>query len=124
MEELYECSAQYGAGVLYPCHADCQQYGKCPAPPVALPLPLQSLPTAVAIQRATPQVQDVVPEIITVEKLIQPVPDIVALQVPMVVGECDGDWAGLNAAINASPMCALMVLGAGILVLAAIKGGK
>lgn len=124
-DDLYACSVQFGAGVLYPCHADCKQYGACPAPPIELPLPIQALPTTVALDRAFPN--PVAPQnVITVEKLIQPVPDIVALQVPLVVNPntCVGDWAYLNSMINMSPMCAIVALGAGLLILATVKKGR
>jgi hypothetical protein len=125
MEDLYACSAEYGAGVLFPCHVDCKQYGKCPAPPVALPLPLMAVPTTVALQTVTPE-NPYHPPAITIEKLIQPVPDIVALQVPLVTsaGECDGTWNQMNEFINNSPVCALVLLGIGLLTYSAVKGGK
>jgi len=129
MDDLYQCSAQFGAGALWPCHSDCVQYGRCPSPPVALPLPIQALPTTEALQRIAPP-PEVPVEILTIEKLIQPVPDIVALQVPIVVDPpqefvpCSGGWEGLNAAISDNPLTAVLVLAGGLWLLAGMKGGR
>ncbi len=146
---LYECSVQYGAGVLRPCSPECVPYGVCqPAPP--LPLPLSAEPTQMVLTPVVTPIMPVVtqtesiiaptvptvapplpittvappPVTITPQTIVPPPPDIIGMFPPMVYnpGPCgEGGWAKANLFINENPVCALVMLAAAGFVVAALK---
>ncbi len=124
MQDLYSCSVEYGAGVLFPCHVDCVEYGGCAVPPIALPLPLLG-PTAVALENYHSPNELPAPPVrpLLIKDVIQPIPDLVAMQVPLVSSQPCGEewWMELNISIRENPLCALALLGVGVLVLRSIK---
>lgn len=114
MEQLYECSAQFGPGVLYPCHEDCRQFGACVVEtlPVPMPAPLSGKPTQSVMPPLPPIV--VSKPLPSIENLTWPSPDITALSTPLVAlqGDCEGAWDSLNASIRENPVLAVLALGA------------
>ncbi len=128
LSELYDCSTTYGPGVLSPCHDDCLQFGACEFPPSSLPLPLSGAPTTEALinyaARMTPGVKPAPIEPVLIGDVYNPVPDIIAGQVPLVSQfYCGGWWAELNNEIRMHPGCALVLLGIACLVVKGMKKG-
>lgn len=122
MEDLYACSAECGAGALYPCHTDCLRFGKC-AQPLNLPLPLSALPTTQALINHEPH--PYIPEPLLYADVIQPIPDVVAMAVPLVTcpPPCCGMFDDLNAGINENPFMALLGLAVVIGAVAIVRKG-
>lgn len=120
MAELYECSAQFGPGALYPCHPDCVKYGSCvqtPASAVSIPAPLSGKPTVEILPPLPPIKTNV--KVPNINNLTNPTPDIMALATPMVRSnsDCEGAWESLNASIRENPVLSVVALAAVVVLL-------